>query len=72
MIWHSGYAHNANAQAAALAEGLSGLPGFALLYPTEINMVHIELPVDVANCNLNVHLLGEFSTENAEIMDNFP
>jgi threonine aldolase len=45
-VWQ-GYALNANVQAAALADGLSALPGFSLLYPTEINMVHIEMPVSV-------------------------
>lgn len=32
-MWQD-YARNANIQAAALAEGLAALPGFALLYPT--------------------------------------
>lgn len=41
------YAANANAQATALADGLTSLHGFSTLYPTQINMVHIEMPVGI-------------------------
>eukprot|EP01050_Picozoa_sp_SAG11_P037263 SAG11_NODE_14608_length_606_cov_0.708087_2_plen_149_part_00 len=41
------YAANANAQAASLGKGLEALDGFGCLYPTQINMVHVEMPLHV-------------------------
>ena len=40
-------ASNSNARAASLASGLEALPGFSLLYPTQINMLHIVMPIAV-------------------------